>query len=160
MDRYPRAIAVVRNSYNNASEDLLDGIYTCIILDADDNLQTLYVGAGLTGELTCFIKNRLTFHGLFHAEPLRNSTIFLELNQSNVACISSGRPVDSVTWYKNGVELVENGTFTTNQTILDPYTAVYRHDLFIDDIVGVFQCELTDFEGNVVQSNLGIYFSI
>ena len=70
-----------------------------------------------------------------------------------MACVTAGRPVDGVTWYKDGFELQPNQTnytISTNQTIVNPFTAVYRHDLYIDDIVGVFQCRVSDVESNIV----------
>ncbi len=94
----------------------------------------------------------------FFIEPLEINNTFFDFNRSSVSCISISRPADAVRWYKDGIELLPNLTnssFSITQSIVDPFAAVYRHDLFIDDIVGVFKCEISDFEGNTLFRSLG-----
>ena len=67
-----------------------------------------------------------------------------------LTCTSTGRPVDSVTWRRDGVEV--GSEFTQMQTITDTLTASYQHSLSSQDVanfVGNFTCEVRDVDFNI-----------
>ena len=68
-----------------------------------------------------------------------------------LTCTSTGRPVDSVTWRRKGVEV--GSEFTRMQTITDALTATYEHSLSGENLTslgGTFTCELRDIDNNIV----------
>ena len=68
-----------------------------------------------------------------------------------LTCTSSGRPIDSVTWFKDGSEIRGNSSeFSQTQNITDRVTATYQHILSngsAADFVGRFTCEVRDGRG-------------
>ena len=68
-----------------------------------------------------------------------------------LTCTSSGRPIDSVTWFKDGSEINGNSSvFSQTQTITDRETAIYEHILSngsAAEFVGRFACEVRDGRG-------------
>ena len=68
-----------------------------------------------------------------------------------LTCTSSGRPIDSVTWFKDGSEVRGNSSeFSQTQNITDRVTATYQHILSSGsaaDFVGMFTCEVRDGSG-------------
>ena len=80
------------------------------------------------------------------------------LQPPTLTCTSAGGMVDSVTWRKDGVEVV-GSEFSQMQTITDTLSATYQHSLSSRDIanfVGTFTCEVEDTGGNVDQRSLFI----
>ena len=81
----------------------------------------------------------------------------LEYNRTSLTltCTTSGRPVHSITWLKDGTEV---GTeFSQAQTITNALSATYQHTLISGDIanlVGSFTCEVGDAEGRTVSRTL------
>ena len=86
----------------------------------------------------------------------------LLLNGSSLVCISSGWPVDSVTWLKNGeeIDLMEaNSTLQYQQSIEDPILSIYHQVLTSDDVsffVDTCTCQLSDSVGFIVSRDLTI----
>ena len=75
----------------------------------------------------------------------------LEFNRTSLTltCTTSGRPVHTITWLKDGT--VVGTEFSQAQTITSTLTATYQHTLSSDDIanlVGSFTCMVMDAEGN------------
>ena len=74
-----------------------------------------------------------------------------------LTCISSGGPVDSVTWLRDGVKICRNSSlFSQTQTITDAVSATaYQHTLSSRDysnLVGNFTCEVRDGTINISRS--------
>ncbi len=72
-----------------------------------------------------------------------------------LTCTTSGRPVHSITWLKDGtvVGTVGDTQFRQEQTITDALRATYQHTLIGEDIaslVGSFTCTVGDTDGNSV----------
>ena len=69
-----------------------------------------------------------------------------------LTCISSGGPVDSVTWMKDGSLITGNSsTFSQTQTITNTILSTYNHSLTTSDssnFVGLFICTIRDAAGN------------
>ncbi len=84
----------------------------------------------------------------------------LVLNGNELSCNSTGRPVESVTWRKNGEVIdLRSNTFSFRQVVDDPTLASYFHILSSEDpdnFVGNFTCELMNNEGRTVTRSLTI----
>ena len=69
-----------------------------------------------------------------------------------LTCISSGGPVDSVTWTKNGSLITGDSlTFFLTQTITNATSSTYHHTLSSSNssnFVGSFTCTIRDAVGN------------
>ena len=71
---------------------------------------------------------------------------------SRINCVSSGRPVDTWEWLKDG-KVIKNSNYTFNQSqVISNYTApTFVHALSSEDVVvmqGRFTCLVTDSDGN------------
>ena len=68
-----------------------------------------------------------------------------------MTCSSSGRPIDAVTWFKDGSEVRgDSSGFSQTQRITDRVPAAYQHILSTGseaDFVGRFTCEGRDGSG-------------
>ena len=77
-----------------------------------------------------------------------------------LTCSSSGRPIDSVTWFKDGSVIRGNSSvFSQTQTITDRVTATYQHILSngsAADFVGRFTCEVRYGSGVTASRNLAL----
>ena len=77
---------------------------------------------------------------------------------TTLVCSSTGRPVDSVTWLKNGATINTATTnFATAQSLTNPLQGGYENVLTsqqASDFVGTFTCRLTDAEGTSTNRNL------
>ena len=84
----------------------------------------------------------------------------LFVNGSSLVCISSGWPVDSVTWLKNGIEIESaNSTLQYHQSIEDPILAIYHQVLTSDGsylFVNTLTCQLNDSAGFIVSRDITI----
>ncbi len=84
----------------------------------------------------------------------------LQYNQSvpAIICISTGQLIELVTWYKNGEEILRNGSqFTISHRILNREEIVIEHTLQsgienFDD----FACVVQDSVGRAARSRLSI----
>ena len=69
-----------------------------------------------------------------------------------LTCVSSGGPVDSVTWMKDGVEITgDDPDFSLSQIVTDISSATYQHTLSVRNVlhfVGRFTCIVRDVVGN------------
>ena len=69
-----------------------------------------------------------------------------------LTCISSGGPVDSVTWTKDGSLVTgDSSTFSQAQTITNAISSTYHHTLSSSNssnFVGNFTCTIRDAVGN------------
>ena len=73
-------------------------------------------------------------------------------NMASLTCISSGGPVDSVTWMRNGATITANSSiFTQSQIIINATSAIYHNILtsFSSSnlMMGSFTCVIRDAEG-------------
>ena len=77
-----------------------------------------------------------------------------------LTCTSSGRPIDSVTWFKDGSEIRGNSSeFSQTQNITDRVTATYQHILSngsAADFVGRFTCGVRDGSGVTASRTLAL----
>ena len=66
-----------------------------------------------------------------------------------LTCTTTGRPVHTITWFKDGATLDKE--FSQAQIITSTITATYQHTLTSGDIAnfnGSFTCMVEDAEGN------------
>ena len=83
-------------------------------------------------------------------------------NMASLTCISSGGPVDSVTWMRNGATITANSSiFTQSQIITNATSATYHNILTSFNssnfMMGSFTCVIRDAEGrNKSQTYNGI----
>ena len=73
-------------------------------------------------------------------------------SMASLTCISSGGPVDSVTWMRNGATITANSSiFTQSQIITNATTATYHNILTSfsssNFMMGSFTCVIRDAEG-------------
>ena len=77
-----------------------------------------------------------------------------------MTCSSSGRPIDAVTWFKDGSEVRgDSSEFSQTQTITERVTATYQHILSTGsaaDFVGRFTCEIRDGSGVTASRTLAL----
>ena len=77
-----------------------------------------------------------------------------------LTCTSSGRPIVSVTWFKDWSEISgSNSEFFQTQRITGRVTATYQHILSIgnnDSFVGRFTCEVRDGRGVTASRTLSL----
>ena len=77
-----------------------------------------------------------------------------------LTCTSSGRPIDAVTWFKDGsVIRGDSSGFSLRQKITDRVTATYQHILSNGssaDFVGRFTCEVRDGSGVTASRTLAL----
>ena len=77
-----------------------------------------------------------------------------------LTCTSSGRPIESVTWFKDGsVIRRDSSEFSQTQRITDRVTATYQHILSTGseaDFVGRFTCEVRDGSGVTASRTLAL----
>ena len=101
----------------------------------------------------------------FKLEPLTITDFFQNDTDDafiHLTCVSTGRPVNSVTWLKDGLDLDANATnvsYSTEQYIVNPFEATYEHVLHIDCGVCTVTCHLTDHEGNTTTRSLYAAFN-
>ena len=76
----------------------------------------------------------------------------------NLICTSTGRPIDSVTWLKDGKEISNsNSGFHQWQLITDRVTATYQYILFSENdtnFEGNFSCFVRDGSGGTATRSL------
>ena len=88
--------------------------------------------------------------------PLTGVPVITDLHYDRASltltCISSGGPVDSVTWMKNGLNITrDDPDFTLTQIITNPTSASYNSTLTsnsLTSLVGSFTCIVRDAAGN------------
>ena len=77
-----------------------------------------------------------------------------------LTCTSSGRPIVSATWFKDGSEIRENSLeFSQTQNIKDRVTATYQHFLSngnTADFLARFTCEVRDGRGVTASRTLSL----
>ena len=73
-------------------------------------------------------------------------------SMASLTCISSGGPVDSVTWMRNGATITaKSSIFTQSQIIANATSATYHNILISSNssnfMMGNFTCVIRDAEG-------------
>ena len=94
---------------------------------------------------------------LFLTGSLEITELVYNRTTLTLTCTSTGRPVDSVTWRRDGMEV--GSEFSQMQTITDTLTTTYQHTLSSDNetnLIGTFTCELQETDGNTVTRFLGM----
>ena len=85
--------------------------------------------------------------------PVITNLIYNRISSmASLTCISSGGPVDSVTWMRNGATITANSSiFTQSQIITNATSATYHNILISSDssnfIMGSFTCVIRDADG-------------
>ena len=78
----------------------------------------------------------------------------------NLTCTSTGGPIDSVTWSKDGQEISGSSSeFRQSQHITDRVTATYQHTLSSENkanFVGQFSCLVRDGRGETATRTLAL----
>ena len=61
-----------------------------------------------------------------------------------LTCTSTGGPVSTVSWRRNGITLSDNSTYNiTSQILINSDTATYNHTLTVTGrLLGVYQCSV------------------
>ena len=83
---------------------------------------------------------------------LSSLTSFSTSSMASLTCISSGGPVDSVTWMRNGATITANSSiFTQSQVIINATSSIYHNILTSfsssNFMMGSFRCVIRDAEG-------------
>ena len=84
---------------------------------------------------------------------------------SSINCTTTGRIVNSVRWFRDGIEISRNNmTYSFKEFLSNPFLVMYTHilsSLNTDDMLtGTFACEVSDKHGNAVYGNLTMKGSI
>ena len=91
-----------------------------------------------------------------------NFKLTSELNSSTptfiLTCTSSGSPVTTVTWMRDGEVLTENGNYIiTSWMLLHPESATYTHTLTVTGrLVGKYECNVTNIWTPSSSRNLSV----
>ena len=70
-----------------------------------------------------------------------------------LTCTSTGGPVTTVTWWRDGVAITPNATYQQTKTVVDPVSGTYQTVLTIDpsvgpnNIVGTYNCTVENNRG-------------
>ncbi len=95
---------------------------------------------------------------LYTATPLVIDDLEYNDIPLSVTCTSSGAPVDSVTWLKDGSEVRgDSSIFSHTQIVINALSAIYQNTLYIRDpshLVGSFTCRVEDVSGNTDEKTL------
>ena len=88
--------------------------------------------------------------------PSVTSLIYNE-GTATMICTSSGGPATTVTWRRNGQELIlttNRTTYQQSQRVLDTSTATYENKLSgsAQNLVGSFTCEVSNAHGSANKS--------
>ena len=72
----------------------------------------------------------------------------LEFNHTTLGltCTSTGGPVDSIAWLRDGVEV--GSKFIQSQVLVDASSATYKHMIYGREFQGNFTCEVRDSDDN------------
>ena len=75
-----------------------------------------------------------------------------------ITCTSTGGPVTTVTWMRDGEVLTENGNYIiTSWTRLHPEYAIYAHTLMVTGrLVGEYECKLSNIKAPSSSGNLTV----
>ena len=132
--------SVILNRRNNTVGPT--GIYACAIPSEADFLTALYIGVyGSTpGPLTASLSYDRASHTL--------------------NCVSSGGPVNTVTWRRNSVAITLS-PYQLEQSLVDAVTSTYHNLLTIrsgdiEDFIGSFSCIISNSRGSSVTQTLDI----
>ena len=89
---------------------------------------------------------------LYTGAPIITRSLDYNLTALTLTCTSSGGPVDSVTWLKDGSEVRgDSSVYDQTRTITDAVMGTYQHTLTgqdLSDFVGTFTCTVRDGVGN------------
>lgn len=128
--------AVTLHRRNNAQTT---GIFRCEIPDAAGYNHSIYVGV---------------YH-MNSGSPMITSLMYNEFTLT-LKCTSTGGPVTTVTWRKNGEEVGVDGTiYYQSQNVVNTTTAEYENTLSSSDganLVGTFTCTVTNSRGSSTKS--------
>ena len=129
------------------------GVYTCQVPDASGVKRTMYIGVD-SGTYNIYSSLYITQRIVqLHSTGIPAITSFdYDRATLTLTCVSSGGPVDSVTWMKDGVKITgDDPDFSQSQTITNASSATYQHTLFVQNViyfVGRFTCIVRDVAGN------------
>ena len=129
-----RALSLVRlNRRNNAT--MPTGVYHCEIPDANETIQSVFVGIYPDNE---------------GAPTINDSLVYNYDDNQRVECTSSGGPATVVTWWKNGRSL--DARSDQYQIIINEKSSKYQNILLLGqqppgDIVGSYSCHVENSRG-------------
>ena len=73
--------------------------------------------------------------------------------QFTLVCQTQGGPATTVTWERNGANIMENGNFTANQVVVDAVSATYNNTLLVSNrLGGQYTCTITNDRGSMTSS--------
>ena len=169
------ASAVLLHRRNNVM--VPTGVFTCEVPDASGVLRFvyIYIYVGQVPGTSYYCVTCALFGSSLYLSMVHVFLIFLIPSCPGVlsitdicydrlalvlTCSSSGRPIDTVTWFKDGsVIRGDSSEFSQTQRITDRVTATYQHILSIGsaaDFVGRFTCEVRDGSGVTASRTLAL----
>ena len=133
------------------------GLYTCQVPDGSGTNRTLYIGVYIgMGAGTDYTSHDM--HNIIVMSYVKFTGVpaitDLDYDRASgtLTCISSGGPVDSVIWMKDGSLIIgDNSAFSQMQTITSTITSTFHHTLSSSNssnFVGSFTCTIRDAVGN------------
>lgn len=154
----------VRLNNNMTEVNVSFGIYSCGILDRQDNVNHLYVGIyppnegeySLNEECDSVCDVHVYNYICYFLGNITNVTIHYDKQHQLIVCLSKGGPATTVTWSLNNdaISTVTDGqNYETSQTIIDTTSALYENRLRIIDktsaMAGVYRCVVSNPMGSL-----------
>ena len=142
-----RGPMVVRLRRNTATDPADEGIYQCLINDAESTSHSLYVGLYTSGRgiiihATLYVQSQYFgyFSGQIVLSTLPPHSITSGASpQFTLICISTGGPATTVTWTRDNVNITGEQKTVLN----DPETAKYTHTLNVTT-AGDYMCTVSN----------------
>jgi hypothetical protein len=112
----------------------------------------------------CKISN-LLFHAALHGSIL-NASLSYDRASHTLTCVSSGGPVNAVTWRRNGAD-ISSSFYQLQQSLVDARTSTYHSLLTVTssnvrERIGSFSCLVSNSRGRKLSQTVdvdGIVFS-
>ena len=128
------------------------GLFICHVPGGSGMEKTLYIGVGAGTSCNLYVTKYKSYHFWTCTGVPAITDLDYDRASLTLMCISSGGPVDSVTWMKDGSLITGNSsTFSLTQTIINTISSTYHHILSSSNssnFVGNFACIIRDAVGN------------
>ena len=137
------------------------GIFRCLVPLSNtpgSPAQTLYVGIYQNqgvGSYTQYLK--LWVRSLIFSSGSLSATLTYEAPSHTLSCVSSGGPVSTVTWRRNGDLITSISPYQLSQSLMSGVTSTFLNVLTItsgntEDYNGTFSCTVSNSRGSASQS--------
>ena len=145
----------------------ITGIFTCLIPSANNSAaQSIYVGIYSTPEDGESLKLFLLCNNNKSLIPslgsLSGVSLSYDATSHTLSCVSSGGPVNTVTWRRNGDLITSTSPYQLSQTLMNGETSTYNNQLTITsgdagDYNGTFTCTVSNSRGPSPTQTLDIH---